>query len=192
MISSYSYDSRWLSELQIPSSKKKEHTFFSSRTLAVWHNFCLQPTELCHIATTDCQENEDMWPSFWVMQLKIRGSVTMENGEINVCRYFGSSSLGSRLWDQAYSQGRLLESVLRVNTHGKLRKGVVVGRGRSTALQAQQRPKPVPLRIIPSRSVEVEPSYFQLWWLAVGCCSKEIWHCARPYSSAEIIPKESW
>lgn len=83
-----------------------------------------------------------MWSSLWIIQLKRRGSITVEKGEINLCRCCSSGSLGSRFWNGDYVQGRLLGSILGINTYGRSRKAVVVSTGRRwAALPSQQRPK---------------------------------------------------
>lgn len=50
---------------------KDANAFLScENTFRQLDNFCLQPIELNHMATTEHREKQDMEPLFWVLQLK--------------------------------------------------------------------------------------------------------------------------
>lgn len=82
-----------------------------------------------------------------MIQIKIRGSIGMGKREINICRCYISSSLGSRNWDRDYFQGSLLESVLGIDSWWKVGEENACGR-RWTAPQSQQRSKPIAFRVV--------------------------------------------
>lgn len=71
----------------------------------------------------------------------------MGKREINICRCYISSSLGSRNWDRDYFQGSLLESVLGIDSWWKVGEENACGR-RWTAPQSQQRSKPIAFRVV--------------------------------------------
>lgn len=163
--------------LKVPSRRQEEEanedaSVFLSFSDIFWQlgaQLLLATTQLSHKAMADCRENEDMQPSFWVIQIKITGSIGMGKRKINICRCYISSSLGSRIWDRGYFQGSLLESVLGINSWWKVGEQNACGRC-WTAPQSQQRSKPIPFRVVhcwkwAGQSVFI----FQLWSLTAGC-----------------------